>query len=81
VGAAVTGLTTLLTALTTGDQHVSAAEWVATLIATLIAYGAVWKTSNQPADDRGDSFVTVLWVACLLAVTIAASIFIYHHLR
>ena len=79
IGAVVTGLSTVLTALTTGDQHVSAAEWVAAAIATLVAYGALYSTSNKPADDSGESFAGFLYVAALLVFIACGVVWLWKH--
>lgn len=80
VGAVVTGLSTVLTALTTGDQHVSAAEAVAAIIAALVAYGAVYTTSNKPANDSGESFAGFLYICALVVVVLVGAVWLFDRL-
>ena len=54
VGALIAGLGSAATAVT--DGHVTAAEWIAIALATLVALGAVWGVPNAapvPYDQGG----------------------------
>jgi sugar phosphate permease len=53
LGALIAGLTALGTALT--DGGVSASEWVAAAIATLVALGAVYAIPNAPVTGDRES--------------------------
>lgn len=48
VGGVIAGLTSLVTAL--GDNTISGQEWLTAVIATLVAFGAVWGVSNKSPD-------------------------------
>lgn len=50
VGAIITGLSTLATAIQ--DNHVTGYEWVTVAIATLGAFGGVAATSNKTKQDN-----------------------------
>lgn len=78
VGAVVTGLSTVLTALTTGDQRLSTAVVIAAIIATLVAYGAVYQTPNAPAaaSDKGETFVSLLYVVALCVVIVVGVVWL-----
>ena len=53
IAAAVAGLASLQQALD-GDNHVTQSEWLAVVVATLVALGAVFYIPNKtPAPDEG----------------------------
>lgn len=82
VGAVVTGLSTVLTALTTGDQHVGPAVIIAAVIAALVAYGGVYVTTNRPAaaSDSGETFMAVLWAIALIVVIVVGAVWLFHRI-
>lgn len=79
VGAIIAGLSVLLTALTTGDQAVSAGEWVATAIATLTALGVIYQTPNRAASSS-DAGYTLVEMAFALLIVVIVLVVLFHFL-